>query len=52
MAWNKLKESSPEEIVKGVAEKDEKPKEDKGSSAKCPACGASLHIDAVKDDKE
>jgi hypothetical protein len=55
MSWNRLKEKTGEEIVKGVSEKDGKPdKEEKstGSSMKCPSCGAMLSVQAKKEKED
>ena len=53
MSWDRLKEKSTEEIVKGVTEKDDKPdKKESGSSAKCPSCGATLTIKATKEKED
>ena len=54
MSWDRLKKSTPEEVVKGVAEKEDRPpmekKESGGSSMKCPACGAMLSVSHKKEE--
>lgn len=60
MNWDRLKNSSPEEIVKGVAGKDDPqekpeakpPKQDAGSACKCPSCGCALTVQAAEQEAE